>query len=115
MKDVFVNRSAKHTLTQEEIDISSRSLAKKTSEIKYTEAEKTSAMAAYTSKLKQLEAEVSILADMVNNGYVYQEMKCPVCFDWKSGKKSVVHPETGEVIETGEITAEDRQLQMPVE
>ena len=111
MKPIFVNRSVKHVLTPEELDASGKALAKSTAALKYTEEEKKAITADFSSKISQLEAEISIFADRVNNGHCYQTMKCQVEFDWKEGKKHVIHPETGEVLESAEITEDERQLE----
>lgn len=58
------------------------------------------------------ETEIIILRDAIRTKKVKKNMDVDVVMNFKTGKKSAIHPETGELLWEKDLTPEDRQLKM---
>ena len=76
----------------------------KTEEIEMDEKVKS-----YQAILKGTTTEKKEALKLRAEGYEEREFECPVLVNYKLGKKIVKHPETGEIISTSFLTAEERQ------
>ncbi|CAK0777588.1 hypothetical protein CCP3SC15_5880001 [Gammaproteobacteria bacterium] len=102
----------KHVFTPPEIKAMSERLAKQAAALRNKQLAKETVVAQLTNEIKSIDAEVESLADKINNGFEHRDMNCPLKFDWKKGFKDAIHPETGEVAKTLEITETERQLKL---
>jgi len=108
-EDILITKIAKHTYTTDELNTLQKALALAVQDLRHKEEDKKAIMSELTSDINKLHAETGSLSDRINSGYEYRSMKCVVKFDFPTGTKDIVHPETGEVISTEKITDEDRQ------
>lgn len=104
----------KHTFTKKEMEDMQKKLAVKTAELRRKEEEKKAITSQFGSAITQLETETLSLADSVNTGYEHRSTDCKISYNWKKGTKDIVHPDTGEVIETIVITDNEKQMKFPV-
>lgn len=106
----YTSMYLRHDFTNDEQTDMQKRLATQTQALRHRESCKKAAMAQFGSEIQIIDVEVGSLADKINSGYEHREMKCVLDFDWDKNKKYAVHPETGEVVGTFEITEDDRQL-----
>lgn len=105
----------KHIFTDAEMQVMHKDLAQKTIELRHLQSDKATVMKQYASSIEKAQAEIEILADKLNSGFENQAMNCPVYIDWEKDIKQVVHPETGEIVKTLDVTPDDRQTKADLE
>lgn len=110
-----ITMSARHKFSPAEMDRLQKKIAKDVQALRELEAEKTEAMADFNAQVKEKKGEVNVGAHLVNQGYEYRSMECKAIFSWGTGIKTVIHPETGEVILEEKITPQERQTLIDIE
>jgi hypothetical protein len=108
----IVKMFAKHTFTKQELEGFYKDLAKSIADLRKKENEKSALVAQLGADIKKLEGETESLATKVQNGYEHKNMDCIAKFDWGKDKKEIIHPETGEVLWSGAISMDERQLRL---
>src|SRR3989339_92098 len=104
----------RHDFKSEELSDMQKRLALQTQALRHKENAKKAIVSQFSSELEAIDAEIGSLADKINTGFEHREMKCPLNFDWDRNKKDAIHPETGEIVKTFDITDDDRQLKLKV-
>jgi hypothetical protein len=106
-----IERDAIHTFTADEVTQLRKNIADKTLELSEKEMIKKSV----SSTVAMLKATIDCQVIKVREGRELRKMLCPVVFHWKEGRKDIVHPETGAIELTTDITDNDRQQYLPME
>lgn len=109
MENKTVKKRVKHLLTEKEISDLNAEVSKLGIDLEDREAEKKRV----TSICGGLEAQVSEKLKAVKDGFDMRELDCPVSYDYKKGKKKILHPETTEVLETMDIPENEKQMPLP--
>ncbi|MDR0645975.1 MAG: hypothetical protein LBG46_03130 [Elusimicrobiota bacterium] len=68
---------------------------------------------AVSARIKDIKDEINGLRKSREEQGEWRNLECEVRFHWSRGKKQIIHPETGIVIEELDITPEDRQAPLP--
>ena len=111
----FAGLYLRHDFSKDEIDEMNKRLARQTQALRHKEGEKKAITAQFSSEIESIDAELGSLADKLNSGFEHRQMKCVVNFDWDKGKKHAIHPETGEIVQTQDISDEERQGKLSVD
>lgn len=109
MADKTVKKRVKHVLTEKETAEINAVVSQKSIELEEREEEKKRV----SSICGGLSAEISEKLKAIKDGFDFREMDCPVEYDYKKGKKKVLHPETAEILETLDIPENERQIPLP--
>lgn len=64
--------------------------------------------------MAELEGRKSQLASVVSSGVRYMDILCEHDADFIAGRLSIVRTDTGEVLETRNLTDEERQRELPL-
>ena len=94
-----------HEFTEEDNNV----LNEKIADLAEKEIEMDEKVKSYQAILKGTTTEKKEALKLRAEGYEEREFECPVLVNYKLGKKIVKHPETGEIISTSFLTAEERQ------
>jgi hypothetical protein len=89
-----------------------KDLALKISALRAKENEKQAITKQLAADVEGLKATVDGLADKINTGYESRYLDCQLIFDWKAKTKSVMNPETGEVIRISPVSEDDMQTKL---
>ncbi len=106
-----VERSVIHTFTQSETTQLRKDIADKTLAL----SEKETIKKSVSSTVAMLKANIEETVIKVREGRESRRMQCPVVFRWDENKKDIIHPETGAIEDTQEITISDREQFLPLE
>ncbi len=63
-------------------------------------------------KLSQIDVEIGRKSRAINNGYEYRDIDCEWSFDWKEGRKKLIRQDTGDIVETDDISEYEKQQEM---
>lgn len=96
-------------LTEDELSDRSKSLAKHYQDRAVADLQRKEVAAQLAATIKKHDSQISILAQAINTGTEWREVTCEWQYDWPDGKKRLFREDTEELIETKEITAEERQ------
>lgn len=110
-KDQTVERIATHVFTQDEVTALRKDITDKTLLL----SEKETIKKSVSSTVAMLQANIGELVIKVREGRESRKMQCPVVFRWDENKKDIIHPETGAVEDTLDITLQDREQCLPLE
>lgn len=94
-----------HEFTEEDNNV----LNEKIADLAEKEIEMDEKVKSYQAILKGTITEKKEALKLRAEGYEEREFDCPVLVNYKLGKKIVKHPETGEILSTTFLTAEERQ------
>lgn len=94
-----------HEFTEEDNNV----LNEKIADLAEKEIEMDEKVKSYQAILKGTITEKKEALKLRAEGYEEREFECPVLVNYKLGKKIVKHPETGEILSTTFLTAEERQ------
>ena len=109
------NEYVKHEFNKEEMEEMHKELAEKTSQLRRKEEEKKSIVSQFGADITKLETATLSLADKINLRYEHRMLKCEVKYNWKTGKKEIIHPETKKAIRTDPVTEEERQQKLALD
>lgn len=101
-------------LTPEEVKDYSSELARVTSEQERLEDEKRSVTSGYTDKINRCVLDMRTLARKISTGQEMREVDCAWKFDFKTATAKLSRSDTGEVVETRAMTAEELQEKLPM-
>jgi predicted RecB family nuclease len=104
-------RRVKHELHDDEKRQMGEKLAEKFQETALADERQKETAKTLKAEVERLENECASLASDLRAGYIYREMNCDLLADFIGGLVQVIHPETGEVIDTRELTEKERQLE----
>jgi hypothetical protein len=105
-------RSLKCILTEDEKQKISKNLARDTMALHNLELEKKSVMSSYKDKADKAQLAVNISARLINDGYDFREVDCEVVRDYGQKVVYYVRTDTGETVETREMTRSELQLRL---
>jgi hypothetical protein len=111
-KTVKVNMEIEHHLTPAELAENKETLTELMDDVDALIIEKKKTAKAFKSQINLKETEIIILRDAIRTKKVKKNMDVDVVMNFKTGKKSAIHPETGELLWEKDLTPEDRQLKM---
>ncbi len=98
----------------EKLDYGSR-LAELHQQYANVESQKAIAAATYKETLIELDGRIAHLARVLRDGHESRAVDCTWRYLFASNQKELVRIDTGEVVETAAITAEERQLLLELE
>lgn len=99
-------------LTREELEDRARDLAKHTRDKAEAELQKKDVVAQITATIKSCEAILDKLAQAINTGVEYREVKCTWDYDYELGKKTLTRNDTEEIVAVEVISENERQLKL---
>lgn len=111
-KTVKVNMEIEHHLTPSELAENKETLTELMDDVDALIIEKKKTAKAFKSQINLKETDIIILRDAIRTKKVKKNMDVDVVMNFKTGKKSAIHPETGELLWEKDLTPEDRQLKM---
>ncbi len=114
-KEQYATEYLRHDFTGEEQTEMQKRLAVQSSELRHKENAKKAVTSQIGAEINAINGEIDVLAGNINNGYEHRSMKCLIEFDWEKNKKYAIHPETGEIASTRDITEDDRQLKLEID
>jgi len=93
----------------EKVDLSEE-MAKASVAIEDLEAQKKAAAAHYDGEIKSAKAIVSVNARKIRDGFQMQPVKIETVHDWTDKSVTTTRLDTGEIIRSREMTANERQM-----
>ena len=106
-------KSLRCAFTEEEKKSMSNDLAKQTVELEAVQEQKKDVVAELNAKEKSLNYHCRLLAGNVDRGYEYRNIQCEVTYDFEAGTMIVIRLDNFEILETGEIPENKRQMEIP--
>lgn len=97
-------------LTDRELILRSKELAKCNEDLADVEAKKKDVMASFTAQQKKHEADIGVLSRVVSTSKEYRYVKCEWFYDYNSGIKTLTRLDTLEIIKQEEISQKERQV-----
>ena len=96
--------------TEEEIKEFSKKLAYQSKQLEELEDAKKSVVADFNSQIQSAKAEISKLANFINNGYEYKPVECKIIFNEPQvGIKTIIRTDTNEKVRTEPMTEDEMQ------
>ena len=114
-KEQYKTEYLRHNFTEEEQTDMQKRLTLQSQELRHKENAKKAVTTQIGAQITAINADIDLLAGNINNGYEHRSMKCLIQFEWDKNKKYIIHPETGEVALTFDITEDDRQLKLEID
>ena len=102
-------------LTEVEVNVHARELAKISQELESTKNQKKEVTAQFGATEKRFEAQIHEHSTMINQGYEYRIVECVWSKDWDRGIKILWRMDTTEIVREEKITDEDRQGRLPID
>ncbi len=102
-------RSLKVMLTRDDKLNYGENLAKLNQDKMEVESHKKEVTSDLGAKINGLASEIDIVSRKLGNGFEYRDIKCEWYFNWNENEKTRVRTDTGEVVETTDIQAHERQ------
>ena len=102
----------KHVLSGEELAEKSREIAETLNALQAKEVEKKAVMSQIAAEINDLKGKVHRLGGHIRDGFEMRLMPCTIERNFITKKKHFVSVDTGEVVKTEALTAEDMQLEM---
>ena len=90
-------------------------LAQAVSEKTSAENDKASAMSQFKARIDAAAAKISTHQQHVSEKAIWKDLDCDVVMDVKHKTKSIIHPLTGEVIETAAMTEHELQMELALD
>jgi hypothetical protein len=102
-------------LTEAELRETSHKLADKSANLNQIEEDKKRASSHYGSEVKAARAELTRLSQLVTSGYEIREVRCEVWFHKPvAGKKTTIRIDTGEIVNTVNMSSMEMQMRLPI-
>lgn len=112
-KNERIHRELRVNLSDEEKVAYGKELGDVLHGIAVEDEKKTLAAELHKAAVKPLESRVTELGKCLRNGWEERFVECEVSLDFRTGSVSVIRLDTGEVIESRGMTAEERQMDIP--
>ena len=109
MNDKIVKKELACKLTEEEILIYSRLLAKETEDKTEAENRKKDVASEYTATINQHTTTMGILSRKITSGQEHRVVECFYEHDWPNNEKTLFRSDTGAMVKIEEIEAYERQ------
>ena len=109
MNDKIVKKELDCKLTQEEILVYSRLLAKETEDKTEAENRKKDIASEYTATIGQHATSMGILSRKITSGQEHRIVECFYEHDWPNSEKTLFRSDTGEMVKIEEIELWERQ------
>ena len=100
--------------TSEKVDFGHR-LAVLHHEYSDVELNKKAAADRFKEELEALDGRIGYLSRVVRNGEEHRDVECRWRYLFETSTKELIRMDTGEIVETVAITAEERQLMLQME
>lgn len=116
---MYITKSINRTLavpltTIEKVDMGHR-LAELYGEYGDAELRKKASADRFKEELEELDGRIAHLARIVRSGEEYRTVECKWRYLFDVNTKELVRMDTGEIVETAAITAEERQLMLQID
>ena len=115
MEEKKFQRSVPVKLTQEEFVEKGKAMSREQNEMTSLTARLKEVSTDFKAKIAQKEATINSLSITISNGYEYRETDCIYFYRVKEGMKDVIRTDTGEVIATERMMAQDHQEQLDLQ
>lgn len=110
MKTKKVSEYLKYTFSEDETRDNAKRLARKNQELAELELKKKQLMADLKAEMDKATADAATLARWVNDEYDFRMVECEVMLDSpREGQKTTYRIDTGEVVKTEKMSAEEMQ------
>lgn len=114
-KPYIESLQCRHDFTTEERQEIGMDLSRAWDHAARLEGEKKSVMADYKARIDNAKLACATLSSKLRDGFEMREMRVYATLDFKRGRKFWHLEETGEIVREDFITAEDRQMNLPLE
>ena len=111
-KNVTVSMEIDYHLTPEELAENKETVTELMDDIDALVIEKKKSAKAFKSQINLKDTEMTMLRDAIRTKKVKKTMDVSVMMNFKTGKKTAIHPQTGELLWEKDLTPEDRQEKM---
>lgn len=102
------------TLSDEDIRVRGRELARAAAEVQRAELRKAQIMATCKSEIEVHSTEMSRLTEIVNNGWEFRQVEVEEVHDFSSNRVAYVRTDTAELLRERPMTPEERQRPLPM-
>lgn len=109
MKNRIIKKSLPVELTPDEVVSFAKKLAETSKDLTGANDRKKEVTADLNAKIKSIEAHVNLLVRIVSDEEEYRDIDCKWIANPDDKTKSLCRTDTMEVLETGDITNDDRQ------
>jgi hypothetical protein len=109
ISDVPTKESLQCKLTEVEVLVYSKTIAKQCAEKGRVEDQKKEVVSEFTTKINRITAEINELSRKINNGYEYRDVECWKEYLWDDGVKNIFRKDTGELVRSEPIETWERQ------
>lgn len=99
-------------LTKVELEDRAKLLAKSTRDKEEATLQKKDSAAQFDATIKACDSSISRAAQAINTGVEYREVKCKREYDWKDGRKHLMREDTFEIVESMDISQNERQTKL---
>lgn len=111
-KPLHEQRILKVELTEEELKDQAQIMAKAIAEVETAESEKKAVTSQFKARIDEQTAVARSAGKMLQNGYDYRSVECEIIMD--DNFRTVVRTDTGEIVESRPLNAEERQLRIEI-
>ena len=112
MEKEFSNEFIKHEFTENEKKEIAIEMAQKVTELQQAEANKKAVASDFKSTIDGIQANVSLSATKLNNGYEMRSIKCEVVPNWDKKVWEYWRIDISTIAKTKPMTANDLQMQL---
>ena len=116
LPDKKIEQQLRCSFTEKELLEIGKKLAEATTLLAQQEEEAKAVAKQLKAKCEQTAAKVSENSTKISSGYEYRSVRCLVKYDTpKTGQKTIIRLDTGEVVEVAEMSMAESQLGLPLE
>lgn len=108
----MVQEYLRYNFTREELEDLATELARSLTEVNREKLHKKDVVKSLDSDISKLETKIAELAEKRNSGYEYRNIDCEVRYDYEVRMKTTVRLDTGEIIKTIPMTADELQQEL---
>ncbi len=101
-------------LTKEELLSAGKLLAKANAEVVDVENKKKESVSNFLTLTNRAKAEGEVQQRLIQSGEEYRDVECDVLINIEKCKKTIIRPDTGEVVDECNLTNEDLQFELKI-
>jgi hypothetical protein len=101
-------------LTQDELITAGKLLAKANAEVVDIENKKKESVSNFLTLTNRAKAEAEVQGRLIQSGEEYRDVECDVLINIERCKKTIIRPDTQEIVEECKLTNEDLQFELKI-
>ncbi len=99
-------------LTKDELLQAGKDLAKCNADMTDLENKKKEVVADYGTRINRAKADAEVSGRLISTGEEYRDVECDVVIHIETHTKTIIRPDTGEVVEELKLTNDDLQYEL---